>query len=75
MKQLIYILLLSIYTFASKPNLLLLKTYKDQNITGWVMSEKLDGIRAYWNGENLISRNMENLDFLFIYGLGNLKTN
>lgn len=42
--------------FASKPDLLLLKTYKDQNITGWVMSEKLDGIRAYWDGTNLISR-------------------
>jgi len=41
---------------ADKPNLLLLKVYKDQNITGWVMSEKLDGIRAYWNGKNLISR-------------------
>lgn len=41
---------------ASKPDLLLLKTYKDQNITGWVMSEKLDGIRAYWDGKNLISR-------------------
>lgn len=39
-----------------KPDLLLLKTYKDQNITGWVMSEKLDGIRAYWNGKQLISR-------------------
>jgi len=56
MKYIIYILLLSICTFASKPNLLLLKTYKDQNITGWVMSEKLDGIRAYWDGTNLISR-------------------
>ncbi len=41
---------------ADKPDLLLLKTYKDQNITGWVMSEKLDGIRAYWNGTHLISR-------------------
>lgn len=41
---------------AGKPDLLLLKTYKDQNITGWVMSEKLDGIRAYWDGKNLISR-------------------
>jgi len=41
---------------AGKPDLLLLKTYKDQNITGWVMSEKLDGIRAYWNGKHLISR-------------------
>ena len=25
--------------------------------TGWLMSEKLDGIRAYWNGEQLLSRN------------------
>jgi DNA ligase-1 len=41
---------------AKKPSLLLLKTYKDQNITHWVMSEKLDGIRAYWDGTNLISR-------------------
>ena len=41
---------------AGKPDLLLLKTYKDQNITSWVMSEKLDGIRAYWDGKNLISR-------------------
>ena len=45
-----------IFLLAEKPDLLLLKTYKDQNITGWVMSEKLDGIRAYWDGENLISR-------------------
>lgn len=49
------ILLIPFFIFA-KPNLFLLGTYKDQNITGWVMSEKLDGIRAYWNGKNLISR-------------------
>jgi len=42
--------------FAGRPHLLLLKTYKDQNISGWVMSEKLDGVRAYWNGKELISR-------------------
>ena len=50
------VLILPVYLFASKPDLLLLKVYKDQNITGWVMSEKLDGIRAYWDGKNLISR-------------------
>jgi DNA ligase 1 len=27
-----------------------------QNVTGWVMSEKLDGVRAYWDGENFYSR-------------------
>ena len=28
-----------------------------QKVSGWWMSEKLDGWRAYWNGERLISRN------------------
>ncbi len=50
------VLLLPFLLYAQKPQLLLLKTYDDQNITGWVMSEKLDGIRAYWDGKNLISR-------------------
>ncbi len=30
--------------------------YKDQNISGWLMSEKLDGIRAYWDGKKLVTR-------------------
>ncbi|MBU1657516.1 DNA ligase [bacterium] len=30
--------------------------YKEQNISGWMMSEKLDGIRAFWDGKNLRSR-------------------
>ncbi len=42
--------------FAGKPDLLLLKEYQDQNVTGWLMSEKLDGVRAYWDGKKLISR-------------------
>jgi len=50
------LLFLPLFLFAQKPDLLLLKVYKDQNISGWVMSEKLDGIRAYWNGKELISR-------------------
>ena len=54
--RLIISLLFTISLFAQKPNLLLLKTYKDQNITGWVMSEKLDGIRAYWSGKELLFR-------------------
>jgi len=49
-------LILATSLFGNKPNLLLLKVYKDQNITNWVMSEKLDGVRAYWDGEHLISR-------------------
>lgn len=31
-------------------------SYTDQNISGMVMSEKLDGIRAYWNGKDLLTR-------------------
>ncbi|WP_458699935.1 DNA ligase [Sulfurospirillum sp. 1307] len=51
-----FILFIPFLLFASKPSLLLLKTYKDQNISGWLMSEKLDGIRAYWDGKKLLSR-------------------
>jgi len=29
--------------------------------TGWWMSEKLDGIRAYWNGKQFVSRNGRHL--------------
>lgn len=38
--------------------LLLAKTW-DESIdpTGWLMSEKLDGVRCYWNGRNFITRN------------------
>jgi len=54
---LIVFLLLKISLFAQKPELFLLNKYtKDINITGWYMSEKLDGVRAYWDGEKLISR-------------------
>ena len=43
---------------SEKPSLLLLKTHQaDQVVKGWVMSEKLDGVRAYWDGKQLLSRN------------------
>lgn len=33
------------------------KTYThEEDITGWVMSEKLDGIRGYWDGKQLFTR-------------------
>ena len=42
----------------SKPDLFLLQTYDgSQQVTGWVMSEKLDGVRGVWDGEKLQSRN------------------
>jgi DNA ligase-1 len=51
------LLIISINLFSQKLDLFLLKTYKDdQNVTGWYMSEKLDGVRAFWDGEKLISR-------------------
>ena len=28
-----------------------------QKITGWLMSEKLDGVRCYWNGSEMFTRN------------------
>ena len=53
--RIIILLFLSIYTFAvelQKP-----KVYNgDENIVGWLMSEKLDGIRGYWNGKELQTR-------------------
>jgi DNA ligase-1 len=58
-KWIIFILLtlISLTALAAKPDLFLLKKYhQDTDVTGWVMSEKLDGMRGYWDGENLISR-------------------
>jgi DNA ligase-1 len=36
---------------------MLATTYERQDVTGWLMSEKLDGVRAIWTGSRLISRN------------------
>lgn len=56
-KVVLILLFLYFPLFAQKPDLLLLKSYKsDVNVTGWLMSEKLDGVRAYWDGNKLISR-------------------
>ena len=39
------------------PPLLLAERWDNaQDLTGWWMSEKLDGVRAYWDGQSLISR-------------------
>jgi DNA ligase 1 len=34
----------------------LLTDYKQQDVKGWLVSEKLDGVRAYWDGQQLITR-------------------
>ncbi len=36
---------------------MLASTYEGQNIKGWLMSEKYDGVRAIWDGTSLKSRN------------------
>lgn len=57
MKRLLLLWLLLITTmFAAKPELLLLKEWEGQDVSGWLMSEKMDGVRAYWDGKKLISR-------------------
>lgn len=43
-------------TLLAKENILLLKTWKGQDVSGWLMSEKLDGIRAIWDGRTLRTR-------------------
>ncbi|MDP8079777.1 DNA ligase [Phocoenobacter skyensis] len=37
-------------------DLMLLEKYQNQSIEGWVMSEKLDGVRGFWDGKQLLSR-------------------
>jgi DNA ligase-1 len=52
-----FLLLILIISFSFGINLQKPMTYKgDENLNGWVMSEKLDGIRAYWNGKELQTR-------------------
>lgn len=44
-------------TSQQKPALLLANIYQpDIQLHNYWISEKLDGVRAYWNGENLVSR-------------------
>jgi DNA ligase-1 len=38
------------------PPCLLAHKWEGEDPTGWWMSEKLDGVRAWWDGENFISR-------------------
>lgn len=45
------------YTNDKPPQLMLLEVYQGQSLDGWVMSEKLDGVRGFWDGKKLMSRN------------------
>lgn len=45
-------------TKASTPPLLLAESWNPENDPrGWWLSEKLDGVRAYWDGKQFLSRN------------------
>lgn len=51
------LLCFSLLSHAQESDVLLLKTYdQSQDVTGWLMSEKLDGMRAVWDGHTLKSR-------------------
>lgn len=42
---------------STAPGLLLAHSWdEEQDMSGWWMSEKLDGVRAYWDGTRLLSR-------------------
>lgn len=57
MRAILLFLSLCLFVNGEVPKLFSLKVYRnDLNVTGWVMSEKLDGVRAYWDGNQLISR-------------------
>ncbi|OBX07551.1 DNA ligase [Gallibacterium genomosp. 3] len=48
--------LLFLLPAAAKESVMLLKEYQDQDLNGWIMSEKLDGVRGFWDGKQLITR-------------------
>lgn len=57
---LILIQLSSAFAAEQKPALILLGSYQNKpniDVKDWYMSEKLDGVRAYWDGHSLYSRN------------------
>jgi DNA ligase-1 len=44
-------------SLANGPGVLLAESWDTvQNLAGWWMSEKLDGVRAYWDGKQFLSR-------------------
>lgn len=46
-----------ISSISTAPPILLANSWdNEQDLTGWWMSEKLDGVRAYWDGEKFLSR-------------------
>ena len=52
----LFLLFITTPIFAEPRPLLLAEEYQQQNIIGWAMSEKLDGVRGFWDGTALYSR-------------------
>ena len=44
-------------TMSGSHSLMLAHNYEGTDPSGWLMSEKLDGVRCFWNGTSLWSRN------------------
>lgn len=57
MKHLIILCILILNSYAVEIQKANTYNKKVHEIKNWYMSEKLDGIRAYWNGKELISKN------------------
>ncbi|MFV7789974.1 DNA ligase [Aliarcobacter lanthieri] len=55
--KLILILIFSLYSFAIDLQKATIYDERKHNINSYYMSEKLDGIRAYWSGEELQTKN------------------
>lgn len=56
-RAILLVLLTTSQVAATPPYLQHPDTYTgDETVAGWLMSEKLDGIRGYWTGKNLITR-------------------
>ncbi|CZE47036.1 DNA ligase [Campylobacter geochelonis] len=51
-------LFLLLFSIVFAKDVMLLNEFRgDENLSGWVMSEKYDGVRAIWDGKSLKSRN------------------
>jgi DNA ligase-1 len=57
MKRILLLILFVVSLFAKSIPIQKPKIYSEQNISGWMMSEKLDGIRAIWDGKHLYTKN------------------
>lgn len=54
--RLVFITLVLFLKLSAQVGLMKLGTLHNQNIDGWLASEQLDGVRAYWDGKQLLSR-------------------